>query len=240
MAPLDDELFDAFQQSAWDNGKKFLPADCFERLFTADALAVEFADSQWARIEAGIDDLKMLAAILLYIGELDTLPEFHETGFRDSYLPMKEVKEMTEAGSEQRVLESVRTGKRFGSLGNRARAVHAFLDAQWYFRAPVLCGMDLQTFDMECCLPFIENGGCFSKGSFGEVYAIKVHHAHLLLNPRPNEGDEPLLALKQLKPTAAKEGFDREYAALKRLQEAHHHHLIQAIASFTRGENCFF
>lgn len=105
-------------------------------------------------------------------------------------------------------------------------------------------------------MPIIYRGTDHGEGSFGDVYKVKIHYAHLVLDPPPvsliqapstlphaegpeTEKNEPLIAIKQLKSDLPKE-FQQEYDALYKIQSLGHDHLIKVIDSFKRGQSYFF
>ncbi|KAK4097370.1 hypothetical protein N658DRAFT_527113 [Parathielavia hyrcaniae] len=128
-----------------------------------------------------------------------------------------------------------------------------FKDCQWKFLVPVFTNNALDyEVKRQTILPFQEVEGTKAKeGTFGKVYAVRIHEAH-----HEAQDKQATVAVKELiaQDTApvsqdgqgdigvdnVRKAWDIERQALERLSKVRHDHLIQCIAAIEREDKFYF
>ncbi|KAM7216463.1 Protein kinase-like domain containing protein, partial [Rhypophila decipiens] len=191
------------------------------------------------------EDTSTVIAILVYLNEFkeETLKNLIKCGLTNDCLPVT-------LDQETASLISKATGKIITvnpELLSYA-GCSSFCQNQWLFLAPELGGVKHSKYDDNAILPIIEKDPKMYKGSFGKVFKVKVHPAHLDLGDggtpqrfvstkNPSQQDNPYIALKELLADEADpKKFDRERQALEAIQKLQHPHLINYYGSFQMGD----
>ncbi|KAK3369771.1 hypothetical protein B0T24DRAFT_708743 [Lasiosphaeria ovina] len=146
--------------------------------------------------------------------------------------------------------------KTFGLL----KAKQFFDFWQWKFIVPVFeDGLLEYKVASNVILPFrgVENGSMPREGTFGTVFEVTVHEAHRKSSAFLVEGSRTIavkeIDARKFKSTqpggdyrllgsdeVVKEAWAREAAALRKLSEVKHDHLIQCIAAIEKGDKFYF
>ncbi|RYC63132.1 hypothetical protein CHU98_g3090 [Xylaria longipes] len=244
MEALREEIAQAKKDNAYDKGS-FVPNDLLNKLFTEDV------KEQINLIcpEIAVDGLTKVIATLVYNEKLtaDVLKSLHDAGFTDQYLPIK-------LSQKKDVFKSARENRIFKPFLVGADSM-AFERDQWLFCSPSFGSAKHEELDPRCPIPIVHCSKKSLRGSFGEVFEVQMHHAHLRVKPQPvspiwvskipnadfleTEENNPVLAMKKMISDSDQE-YDQEREALQRIQRLQHPHLIEMIASFRRGRDHFF
>lgn len=173
MEALQDEIALAVSENQWGNGL-FVPNNIFNDLFTEEVInQIHDIDP-----EICIDSSAKTIATLLYNNRLGAhfLEPFHAEGFKDLYLPV-------EYNKTDKVFVSTKQRRYFGLFSSVADCLSFEYD-QWLFCSPSFGNAEHQELDARCPLPIIYCS-MHPSHSRGDVYKVKVHHAHLKVKPQP-------------------------------------------------------
>lgn len=212
-------------------GQQFLPPNILDETITKKSVKAELP---WkSRVfQSGLpgkvsQQAKKVFAILVLIGEPLAIKELLLEGLTDEHLPLS-----PKGGNNDNILVSVR-GKTFQSFvawRNDAR-VADFLEKQWLVQAPVLDTTGKHVIlDPKCALPFPqikEIGG----GDFSIVYKSALHPAYQ--QGFKAEGANLQIAIKEFR---SEKHFSKEKENLEQIQNLHHQHLIQHLATYEIGQ----
>jgi hypothetical protein len=189
MESLREEIFEAAEENAWDK-KSFVPKTKLKNLITKEKI------DQICTINPGtaFDNSIKVIATLGYNLKLDAkaFTTLDKAGLTDKRLPVtfdtatktfvstsKESDIGNESGGAKR---EVMIFKPFSSSGADCAA---FARDQWLFLSPTFGDAEHSELDIHCPLPITYLSDESWGGSFGEVRKIKMHHAHLKLDPEP-------------------------------------------------------
>ncbi|KAI1081485.1 kinase-like domain-containing protein [Whalleya microplaca] len=124
-----------------------------------------------------------------------------------------------------------------GWFGDTER--RSFEEDQWLFLSPTFGSTEGINLTKHHPLPITYCHKTEWRGSFGSIYQIKIHPAHLNIDPELQKGDDPMFALKELISDNDKD-FKREREGLHKMLSLQHEHLIQVIDSFKRDTAFYF
>ncbi|KAI8955714.1 hypothetical protein F4801DRAFT_574451 [Xylaria longipes] len=252
-----DEINDALVESAFDNGRRFLPARSLERLVTSENIREALA--YW---DAGDEEIKSLVDFVLgearkifviivdndMIDVGDALKSLRKSGVTDRHLPIP--RELIECGR----MKGRSAGKEcrhdavlgvFHKKPWRRSPVSEFYHSQWKFLAPVFTPDHKDIIlDMRAILPLVHVGRDARMGFFSEVYEVELHRDHHRGIVPLEDGHDLRVALKELRMDSRDDElrsvFERETESLKALRKFRHEHMITTIASIVRGARRFF
>lgn len=188
MEDLQRRLRECTISSPFDK-RYFVPNCHIKRLITRANISNVLGS---IRPDFPLEETFTVIAILVFLGQLNnnTLECLAQNGFTDNLLPV------TYHPSEDRnaILHSNHTGRAVDlSTALNDISCMDFCEDQWRFLAPVVGGETHSQYDENIALPIIEKGRKTFNGSYGQVFQVRIHHAHLKLR----EGDrEPVRPAK--------------------------------------------
>ena len=163
---------------AWDKGQRFIPEGTLEEIITkktvTDELGTSYRPEEDGKLLTFIVEKanKVFAlAILVSLQTFDlrrVMRIFHHHGFTNESLPIRqdEVPGLAETAFKSRLWTSVK--------------ILDFCDKQWELLAPIFCAGELvNTFNESHILPFERVNNKTKSGTFGAVYEVCIHSAHL-------------------------------------------------------------
>jgi hypothetical protein len=185
LETLQDDVSTARKESPWES-REFVPEDKIAELFTktrVETISIVRPDNAFET------SLKVIA-ILLCMGEVSALSDnWLSEGLTDDHLPV----EYDENNGVFVKKGSGRSKKSFKPFSTRLSICKTFVKKQWEFLAPVFdqAKLKLIKVDESCPLPIVwrdypkrddkssDVHNPYGQGAFGDVYKIKIHHAHL-------------------------------------------------------------
>jgi hypothetical protein len=182
-------------------------------------------------IQVANNSRQKIFAILVLLDKAEEIARFMRAHIADSDLPFAKV------GSSQL---ACRGGQLFSGFDDWTPEItDSLLDHQTEVTVPYFSispKASHYSFENSIVLPF-ESKGAISRGSYSEVYKVKIHPAHHSFSPMTN-GPSDTFAVKRLTATRKKD-FEHEAAILRKIS-GQHNHLISLLATYRHGSSYHF
>lgn len=165
------------------SGEEFLPLDVLNAAITKDiiraALPQDIGSIFRPHLASDIErDAKKVFAILVWIGEQNSISELFSDGLRDRHLPLQR----DPAKIDDNILLSADGQRKFRAfeMWDNDAKIDMFFEQQWLVQAPIIDNTGMHsTLHSKCALPFT-NSELISQNPNCVVYKAEIHSAHVV------------------------------------------------------------